>query len=323
VLALLVFALRRAMQTVPVLFLASIGIFLLIHLVPGDPASLAAGPDATPDIVQAVRRDFGLDQPLPVQYAYWIGHVLRGDFGSSYVNHLPVLELIELRLPATIELTLAAVAIELIVALPTGVLAALGRRGPVDWLITSASGAAIAIPNFWLGILAIILFGLVLRWLPAGGFVSIAQDPAQGLRFLVLPAATLALGHAAVLSRFVKSSMLEVLHREYVRTARAKGLDEGGVVRHHVLRNALVPVATVLGLQFGRMLGGAVVIESVYAWPGIGNLLLDSVQARDYTVVQAALLLLVLIFILVNFATDVAYGVLDPRIKTTVPRGRA
>jgi len=309
------FVLRRLLQAIPVVLLSSVGIFLLLHLVPGDPAALTAGPDAPPAAVAAVRQSFGLDQPLPLQYGYWLLHVLQGDFGRSYVNRLPAIELIALRLPATIELTLAAVALELLVALPTGVLAAVNRRGPLDWLITSLNGAAIAVPNFWLGILAIMLFGLVLRWLPPGGFVPIADNPGQGLRFLVLPAATLALGHAAVLSRFVKSSMLDVLHQDYVRTARAKGLREGLVVRRHVLRNALVPVATVLGLQFGRMLGGAVVIESVYAWPGIGNLLLDSVQARDYTVVQAALLLLVVVFVVVNLATDVAYGLLDPRIR--------
>jgi ABC-type dipeptide/oligopeptide/nickel transport system permease component len=317
------FTLHRAVLAVPVLFLASIGIFLLLHLVPGDPASLAAGPDATPEMVQAVRKDYGLDQPLPVQYAYWLAHVAHGDFGQSYVNHLPVIQLIGLRLPATLELAFAALAIQLAVALPTGVLAALHRRGPLDWLFTSINGAVIAVPNFWLGLLAIILFGLVLRWLPAGGFVPVAQDPAQGARYLLLPAATLALGQAAVLSRFVKTAMLDVLHQEYVRTARAKGLESGRVVRNHVLRNALVPVATVLGLQFGRMLGGVVVIESVFAWPGVGSLLLDSVEARDYTVVQATLLMLVLIFVLVNLATDVVYSVLDPRIQTLGHRGRA
>src|SRR5579884_1129934 len=250
---MLVFVARRILQAVPVLLLSSVGIFLLLHLVPGDPATIAAGTDATPAAVAQVRHEMGLDQPLPVQYAIWAGHVLRGDLGLSYVSRLPAIELIALRVPATLELTLAAVVLELLFAVPTGVLAAVKRRGPADWLITSLNGLAIAVPNFWLGILAIILFALVLRWLPPGGFVPVADNPGQGLRFLVLPAATLALGHAAVLSRFVKSSVLDVMHHDYVRTARAKGLREGMVVRRHVLSNALVPVATVLGLQFGRM----------------------------------------------------------------------
>jgi peptide/nickel transport system permease protein len=202
------------------------------------------------------------------------------------------------------------------------VLAAVKERGPADWLVSTFNAFAIAVPNFWFGILMIILFGLVLGWLPPSGRGDFAQEPTQAWKFLILPAVTLALNQSAILSRFVKSSMLEVMHEDYVRTARAKGLGEWLVIRRHVLRNALVPVATVLGIQFGRLLGGAIVVESVFAWPGLGRLILQGIGNRDYAIVQGALLLLVVTFVVVNLVTDLLYGLLDPRIRFSRGVGR-
>jgi peptide/nickel transport system permease protein len=319
---MLAFTLRRLVEAIPVVFLSTVIVFLILHLVPGDPAITIAGSDARPDTIAAIRAELGLDQPLPVQYALWIGRVLQGDLGRSYTNKLSVAEQIRQRIPATLELTFAALVLALAVSIPTGIVAAVRDRSTADWVISSLNAFAIAVPNFWLGILMILLFGLFLGWLPPSGRGDFAQDPGTAWKFLLLPAVTLALNQSAVLSRFVKSSMLEVMHEDFVRTARAKGLREWAVVRSHVLRNALVPVATVLGIQFGRLLGGAIVVESVFAWPGVGRLVLQSIGARDYATVQGILLLLVLVFVVVNLLTDLAYGLLDPRIRLSRGVGR-
>jgi peptide/nickel transport system permease protein len=318
----LTYALRRLLQAVPVVFLASVAVFLLIHLIPGDPAEVVAGMSASPQVLSAIRQDMGLDQPLPVQYVKWVSRVARGDLGTSYSNRLPVSQLVGQRIPATLVLTLAAFLLTLVIAIPTGILAAVYQRGPADWLISSFNGLALAVPNFWFGILAIMLFALVLGWLPPGGLPDFTRDPGQGLKYLILPALTLALQSAAGVSRQIKASMLDVLYDDYVRTARAKGLSRGAVLMGHALRNALVPVITLLGLQVGRLLGGAVIVESVFAWPGLGSLTLDALGNRDYTVVQAALLLLIMSFIVVNLITDLLYGVLDPRIRLSGRRAR-
>jgi peptide/nickel transport system permease protein len=315
------FALRRLLQALPVVLIASVAVFLLLHLVPGDPAVIMAGPDATPETVQAVRVDFGLDQPLPVQYGIWFSRVVQGDFGRSFAYRRPVGELILQRIPNTVQLALAGLFLGLLVAIPVGVLAAVKQGGAVDWAISTITSLALAVPNFWFAILAIMLFALVLRWLPPGGMGDFTTDPSNAFRLLILPATTLALNQAAVLSRFVKASVLESLYEDYVRTARAKGLSEVTVIRRHVLRSALVPVATVLGLEFGRLLGGAVIVESVFAWPGVGRLILQGLLNRDYPVVQATLLLLVMTFVIVNLLTDLLYGYLDPRIRLSSRRG--
>ena len=309
------FVLRRLGQALPVAVLSSVVIFLLLHLVPGDPARLLAGPDATVAQVQIVRHELGLDRPLPLQYLAWLGNALHGNLGRSSVNQIAVTRLVAQRVPATVELTLGALALEVAIAVPAGLLAAAHRGGTLDWVVSSANAIALAVPNFWLGILAILLFSLVFSWLPPGGWVGLWPSPFAGLKFLVLPASTLVLGYAAVLSRYVRSSVIDVLSHDHVRTARAKGVPERVVLRRHVLRNALIPIATVLGLQFGRMLGGVVVIEAVFAWPGMGSLLLGSVESRDYPVVQGTLLLFLIAFIVVNLATDIAYGLIDPRIR--------
>jgi ABC-type dipeptide/oligopeptide/nickel transport system permease component len=313
---MLIFVGQRILQALPVMFLGSVLIFLLLHLLPGDPALALVGPDATPEIVQAVRQDMGLDQPLPVQYGIWLGNVLRGDLGRSVVsNKLPVAELLARRIPATLELAIAGMIIWVVIGVSTGVIAAVKLRTPTDWLISAWNGLGVAIPGFWFGILTIILFSLVLGWLPPGGRVEFMRDPLLALRYLILPALTLSLMSTAGLSRLVRASMLEVLGEDYVRTARAKGLAERRVLVGHAMRNALVPVITVMGLHFGRLLSGAVVVETIFAWPGVGRLILDSINLRDYAVVQGALLMMVVLYVGINLLVDVAYGFLDPRIR--------
>jgi len=305
------------------MFLASIGVFLLLHLLPGDPAILMAGPDAPPQTVEFVRRDMGLDQPLPVQYGVWLGHILRGDLGKSVFSKLPVSQLIGQRAPATLELALVGELLTIVIALPLGVTAAIKQRTATDWTISSATSLGLAIPNFWLGILLILLFAVALGWLPAGGHGDLLRDPLAELKFLVLPAVTLALPLAMNLSRLTKASVLEMLYEDHVRTARAKGLADAAVVNRHVLRTALVPIVTAISLDIGRLLGGALIVETIFAWPGLGTLMLSAVGNRDYVIVQACLLLLVTVFIVVNLAADISYGFLDPRIRfSTAGRGR-
>jgi len=305
-----------------VVFLATLVIFLGLRLLPGDPALVLAGQDASPDTVNAIRRANGLDQPLPVQYVIWLRNIVTGDLGVSFFTRAPVLQLIAQRAPATLELGLAGMFLTILIGIPTGMYAAVRAHRPPDWFISAFNGLAVAVPSFWLGILAIMLFSLVLGWLPPGGRGDFTRDPILELKFLLLPALTLALPGAAALSRLVKASMLEVLGDDYVRTARAKGVTQLGVVSGHAMRNALVPVATVLGLQFGRLLGGAVITESVFSWPGVGRLIRDSIGNRDYAVVQACLLLLVVLFVVINLLTDVTYGFLDPRIRLSGGRSR-
>jgi ABC-type dipeptide/oligopeptide/nickel transport system permease component len=307
----------RLLQAIPVVVLSSIVIFGMLRLVPGDAAEVMAGSNATPEAIEAVRVANGLDQPLPAQYALWLAKVVRGDLGVSFFTKRPVVELLTQRIPATLELAFTALLLTILISIPAGVLAAVNQRKPIDWFISAASGTIIAVPGFWLGLLAIILFALVLGWLPPGGRGDFSRDPIAAAKFLLLPALTLALPPSAGLLRLVRTSVLETLHEDYVRTGRAKGLGDAPLLWRHVLRNALVPVITIVGLQFGALLGGAVVTEAVFSWPGVGSLIRDALAGRDYVVVQSCLLLLVLLFIVVNLVTDLAYGVLDPRIRLT------
>jgi len=318
---MIAYILRRLLHLIPVVLLTSVLVFLLLHLVPGDPAETVAGPDATPDVIQAVRQKMGLDRPLPIQYGIWLGNVARFDLGASYISKMPVIDLVGYAFPATIQLALAGLFLALAVSLPLGVLASVKQASKLDLFVQSFTALGLGVPNFWLGILLILLFALILGILPPGGRIDPMQSPAMGLKTLILPAVTLGVQMSAVFTRFVRAAMLEVLHEDYVRTARAKGLHERVVVVRHALRSALVPVVTVVGLQFGRLLGGAVVVESVFAWPGVGRLIIQAVEQRDYTVVQAALLWLVLVFLLINLITDVLYAFLDPRIRLGAESG--
>ena len=310
-----VYLLRRGFELLPVLFLASIAVFLLLHLAPGDPSYFVAGRDATPEELAAVRKKMGLDKPLHTQYLIWLGDILQGNLGTSALSDHPVSELILARLPATLHMTVAGFIVTILLSLLAGIPGALRPNSKVDHFWSAYSAAAFGIPVFWLGILFILLFSVRLRWLPPSGYVSFLDDPLRSLRFLLMPALTLGIANSGVLSRFIKFSILETLQQDYIRTARSKGLAESVVIRRHALRNALIPVVTVAALMVGRLLGGAVVIEVVFAWPGLGRLLLEGINNRDYPVVQATLLFVVLIFVVVNLITDLLYVYLDPRVK--------
>jgi ABC-type dipeptide/oligopeptide/nickel transport system permease component len=300
---------------VPVLILASIAIFALLRLIPGDPAAVIAGPDAPVETIEVLRTELGLDRALPVQYGLWLKEVVQGNLGTSYLTNQPVTDLIWQRLPATAELAIAAYGIMLIAGLTMGVLAALNRGSKVDWAFTALNTVALSVPSFWTGTLFLLYLGLRLEWFPLSGRVPPTEDFRDSLMHLVLPATTLAIAMTPELFWFVRNSVLEVLGHDYVRTARSKGLSEPSVIRGHVLRNALIPVLTILGVQAGRLLGGAVVVESIFSWPGIGRLLLQSILSRDYPTVQGVLLFIVTLFVLVNLVTDLLYTVVDPRIS--------
>ena len=307
--------LRRLFATIPVLLLVSAGVFALIHLTPGDPidAMMAESVDAT--VKEHLRKELGLDQPLYLQYLAWMGRILRGDLGRSIRNQEPVIENVGRRIRPSLQLAGLAMAMSLVVATPVGILSAAHRNTAVDRFGTSFALFGICMPNFLIALLLIFVFGVTLRWLPISGYIDPWEEPIAGLRSLVLPAATLGLALAAVVTRTLRSSMLEALSEDYVRTARAKGLDEGTIVRSHVLKNALIPVVTVLGLQLGTLIGGAVITEYVFALPGVGRLVVDAVFARDYPLVQGVVLLIAVGFILTNLMVDVLYGLIDPRIR--------
>lgn len=304
----LIFAsVRRLLIVIPVLWAVVTLVFLLIHIVPGDPARQLVGENATEEQYQAARGDLGLDKPLATQYAdYWRG-LARGDWGVNPTTKQPVLSRITSRYPATILLAFAAMVIATLVSVPLGVTAATHRGSAIDSLSTLLALLGISLPSFALGPLLVLLFSVNLGITPVSG--------AGGLGNLVLPAITLGAGLAAVLTRIVRSSVLEELSEDYVRTARAKGLSEARVIYKHVLKNGLIPVVTVLGLQFGVLLAGAIITERVFAWPGVGSLLVDSISERDYKLTQGCILVIAATYVLVNTTTDIAYRVLDPRIK--------
>ena len=285
-------------------------VFLLIHLIPGDPVDVMLGESARPADRAALRSSLGLDQPLAGQLADYLGGVLRFDLGTSLHSDQPVSRLLAGRIPATIELALAALLCALLSALPLGILAAVKRGSAWDWGAMGFSTLGVSLPNFWLGPLLILLFSLGLGWTPVSGRESTAS--------LILPALTLGTAFAAILARMIRSSLLEVLHEDFIRTARAKGLAERQVLWRHALRNAWLPVLTLIGLQLGALLGGAVVTEVVFDWPGIGSLMIDAIQRRDYPVVQGCVLVISLAYVLVNTLTDILYGVVDPRIRQRV-----
>jgi len=307
--------LRRLGATVPVLLLVTAGVFSLLHLTPGDPidAMMAESQDATARA--ALRAELGLDRPIAVQYAAWIGRLLRGDLGRSIRNGEPVIENVGRRLRPSLQLAMLAMAISLLVAFPLGLLSAYRRRTAVDRAGTTFALFGICMPNFLLALLLIFLFGVTLRWLPISGYVDPLEEPWDGMRSLILPAVTLGLALGAVVTRTLRSSLLEALGEDYVRTARAKGLAEWKIMRRHVLKNALLPVVTVLGLQLGTLIGGAVITEYVFALPGVGRLVVDAVFARDYPLVQGVVLLIALGFIACNLLVDLLYGWIDPRIR--------
>jgi len=308
------YAIRRILQTIPALLLVSIALFLTIHLIPGDPATLMAGPNASEAELAAITRQFGLDRPLWSQYLTWLRNAVTGDLGYSFINKYPVNKLIAQRVPATLELALAAAIVTVVISFPLGILAALRPGSLIDLIATLLSALSFAVPGFWLALMMILLFSLKLQWLPPSGRPDLLEEPAAHFKSLIMPALTLGLGLAATLARFLRSAMLEVLDQDYVRTARAKGLRERAVIARHVLRNALIPVVTVLGLHTGDLLSGAIIVESVFAWPGVGRLTVQAIGWRDYSLLQADVLYIVLAFMVINLLTDLTYAVIDPRI---------
>lgn len=313
--AMAAYVLNRVVQTIPVLFLATIAAFLVLRLIPGDPAADLAGENATPEDVRAIRRQLGLTNSLPEQYVRWLGDLVQGDFGKSFRNGLPVRRLQGQAFPPTIELAVFAYAFAIAVGIPLGVLAGVRRRSGWDWLLSGYTTVAVGIPSFLAGIILLWIFAVKLNWLPAFGRVSFIDDPVDSLRHLILPAVSLGLPISAVLARYTRTTISDVIGQDFIRTARAKGLRERNVVVRHALRNSLIPVITIMALQIGAVMAGAVVVEQVFTRPGVGRLMLDAILNRDYLVVQSTLVILVVVFVIVNLLADVAYGLLDPRVR--------
>jgi peptide/nickel transport system permease protein len=311
----LLYVLRRIVQAAFVTVGVSIASFALIHLVPGDPVRVSLGTRYDPQTARVLRHAAGLDRPLVQQYLRWAGHALRGDLGVSFETQEPVGSAIVHRLPATLTLAGAALLVALLIALPLGTIAAVRARTAVDYAATAISQVGVSIPDFWIGIMLIFLVAGRWGWLPPSGYVSIGQSFTGWLDHLVLPALSVGLVSAAILSRFVRAAMIEALQQDYTRTARARGLSQRAVVVRHALKNALPPVVTVTGLQLAYLLGGVIVVETIFAWPGLGRLALDAAQTRDYPVLQGAILLFALTFVVVNLVVDVLYALLDPRIQ--------
>ncbi|MGH2531658.1 MAG: ABC transporter permease [Thermomicrobiales bacterium] len=301
------YLLRRILLAVPTIWVAVTLVFVIFRLVPGDPARLAAGETATEEVVEQIRREMGLDRSLPRQYLTYVGDLAHGDVGTSRVYQRGALDQIWDRLPATLLLGAAAMGIALVVGLAAGILAAVRPYSWLDHLSMVAAVSGISLPSFWLGLMLIMLFAVSFDWLPVAGF----DGPAS----IVLPAVTLAAHQMAVIARMTRSSMLGILGQDYVRTARAKGLKERVVTLRHAFRNALIPTVTVAGLQLGYLLGGSLVVETVFAWPGLGRLMIDSIQLRDYTMIQAVVLVYAVLMLAVNLVVDALYAVLDPRVR--------
>jgi ABC-type dipeptide/oligopeptide/nickel transport system permease component len=301
------YLIRRLLLTIPVLLGVATLVFSLIHFIPGDPAQAMLGEGAAPEDVAQLRERLGLDRPLLVQYGSFLQGLIRGDLGVSLRNDQPVLHQILERMPATAELAFASMTVAVLIALPLGIVAAVWRGTAVDYSAMTLSLVGISVPNFWLGPLLAIVFAVELGWLPVGGRGTLAH--------LVLPAATLGAALAAILARMTRASLLEELREPYVLAARAKGVSRTRAVLHHALRNSLIPIVTILGLQFGVVLTGAVITETIFAWPGIGRLLIQSISFRDYPTVQGCVLLIAVTYVGVNLITDLTYGFLDPRIR--------
>lgn len=301
------YLLRRILLTIPVLLGVATLVFSLIHLVPGDPAQSMLGDGASPAAVAELRVQLGLDRPLLEQYGRFMSGLLRGDLGTSFRTSQPVVAAIWERVPATVELSLAAMLVAIAVALPLGIIAAVGRGTAIDFAAMTVALAGISIPNFWLGPMLAIVFAVSLGWLPVSG--------RGGWDSLILPAISLGAALAAILARMTRASLLEELRELYVRAAQARGVSRSRAILRHALRNSLIPLVTILGLQFGAVLTGAVITETIFAWPGVGRLLIQSISFRDYPQVQGCILLIAVTYVTVNLVTDLLYGVLDPRIR--------
>ena len=308
------FLLRKTGAALVVLVLASMLVFLGVRALPGDPALALGGEERDPAVLTQIRHDYGLDQPLPVQYIHWVGHVLRGDLGTDQ-RKLSVSHTIVTKLPITLELAGLAIVFGSALGILAGVIAAVRRGKASDYAATTVALAGLSVPHFWLGLLMIVLFAVDLHWLPAGGYVPFAQDPLGNLEHMVMPAIVLGAGLSAVVMRQMRSAMLDSLNADYVRTARAKGLSERSVVGKHALRNSLITVTTIIGLQLGALISGAVITEQIFGIAGFGRLTIDAVQQRDYALIQGVVLVVAVGYVVVNLLVDIAYSLLNPRIR--------
>jgi len=306
---------RRALSLLLALIAASVVIFVMLQAVPGDPAAFMLGMNASEDAVAALRAELGLEGPLVVRYLAWISGMLGGDFGTSYTYRVPVAELVSERIVVSAPLAVMALVLSTVIAIPVGLIAAARRGGAADWGIMGGTQLGIAVPNFWFAMILVLVFAVKLRWVSAGGFPGWDAGLWPGVRALVLPAIALALPQASILARVLRSALLDTLDQDYIRTARAKGLSRRATVVRHALRNAMIPVLTILGLQFSFLLAGAIIIENVFFLPGLGRLIFQGITQRDLIVVQSVTMVLVFAVILVTFLVDLAYTVADPRLR--------
>jgi peptide/nickel transport system permease protein len=309
------YLLQRLVGMALMLLLISLISYSMVRLLPGDPVVAMLGEGGDPTVMARVRADLGLDQPAPLYYFVWLGRAIQGDLGRSIQSNRPVSGILRDRFLPTLQLSLLAALITATIALPLGILAAIKRGTLTDLGATTFALLGLSIPNFWLGIIFILVFSLVLRWLPPSGWRDPFLEPGQSLRFMILPAVTLGMAFAASIMRQVRSSLLDTLSQDYLRTARAKGLNDRQVVITHALRNALIPVITIAGLMIGRLLGGAVIVETIFAIPGIGRTVVDAIFSRDFPIVQGAVLMMAFIVLVVNLAVDLLYALIDPRIR--------
>ena len=310
------FLLRRVGAALIVLLLSSMLVFVGVRALPGDPATALGAENRDPAVMTAIRHHYGLDQPVPVQYAKWLGLALQGDLGRDQ-RDLSVSETILHRLPITLELAFLSIAIGVLIGIPAGIIAAVKQRKASDYVATSAALVGLSVPHFWLGLMMISFFAVKLHWLPASGYVPFSEDPIGNLKHLLMPALVLGTGLSAVLMRQMRSSMLTSLGTDYVRTARAKGLPERSVILKHALRNSLITITTIVGLQMGALISGVVVTESIFVIPGFGRLTLDSIQQRDYVLLQGVVLVSAAGYVIVNLTVDLLYSVLNPRIRVS------
>jgi peptide/nickel transport system permease protein len=309
------YILRRLLMLIPVMLIVGVVVFMLVHLTPGDPAAVILGQSATGEQIDQLREELGLNEPLVVQFFEWFGNALRLDFGNSLFLGMPVTEALRERAQPTLLLTTYALFFEIIIGVPAGVIAAIKRNSIIDRVLMVMSIAGAAIPTFFLGIVLILIFAVRLKWVPSGGYVPVQEDPVQHFKVMILPAFTLGFSAAGLLARLVRSSMLDVMRDDYIRTAMAKGLKFRKVVTGHALRNALIPAVTVVGYSLGALLGGAVVTETVFNIPGMGRLVVQSISRRDYPLIQGAVMMIAGIYVLVNLLVDILYVYIDPRIR--------
>jgi hypothetical protein len=313
--------LKKILTAIPVLLVVSIVLFLLLNVMPGDAADSMSTMDATAEEVEALRESLGLNDPMYIQYLRWLKNVLKGDFGISFLNGASVTEKIVTRLPVTLELTLLAMLIAVAIALPMGVLSATHRNSAIDAIASFISMIGVAVPHFWLAMMLIIIFSVNLHWLPASGFTPISQGLGKNLIKMIMPAFSVGLGFAATVMRQTRSNMIDVLGTDYISTAKAKGMSKSVVVWKHGVRNALIPVITVIGMQTGRLFGGAIVVETLFGLPGIGTAIVQSIFSRDYQMTMGCVMMVAVIIILINTIVDILYVIIDPRVRTTRKSG--